>query len=65
MRNFSLKREEKELPPEMLYKILYKMWGNEKALEKFKEMTGKEYEGEIIKDPDWSEIFEVKDDEID
>lgn len=65
MRDFSLKREEKELSPETLYQILYRMWGNERALKKFKEITGKEYEGQTIKEPDWFDMFnnEVTDNE--
>lgn len=60
--NWRTKREERELSPEILYEILYKMWGNEKALEKFKEITNTEYKGKTIEDTDWSGIFEVEED---
>ena len=57
MRDFNLKRTEKEVSPELLYHTLYKMYGNELALKYFKNLTGKEYTGEIIKEPDWSDMF--------
>jgi hypothetical protein len=41
-REFRLKRRERELSPELLFKILSETAGKKKAIEKFVELTGEE-----------------------
>lgn len=43
MRNFNLDREEKELTPDVLYDILFQMYGTDIARKKYKDLTGMEY----------------------
>lgn len=45
-RNFSLKREERELPPEMLFGTLSNIYGADFAEEKMKDLGFKFEEGE-------------------
>ena len=48
MRNFNLDREKKELTLDVLYDILFQMYGTDIARKKYKDLTGMEYVPEYM-----------------